>query len=277
MLTMKNRFLSAILSGAVVVMGLIHGNESLAQRPAQNPISQKRYTPAEMGYELVWEDQFNGDALDPKKWKVRGVGPRALGFVSPEAVKVEDGYLKLSAVKKDDRILLGAVGTQDRFMTRYGFFECRAKLQQSPGVWGAFWIQSTEISKGEDPAIYGAEIDIMEFFKKLGTDIVSHNVHWAYGPHQQSTHGMQSYLKGVSEGFHTFALEWTPEKYVFFVDDYKYYEVTIGISNIEEYLILSMEIPSEAKDIEKTVFPDVFTVDYVKVYKKKSIPAGKTN
>lgn len=229
----------------------------------------KQYTPAELGYELFWEDQFDGTALDPKKWEVRGVGPRALGFVSPEAVKVEGGYLKLSAFKKDDRILIGAVGTQDRFMTKYGFFECRAQLQKSPGVWAAFWIQSTEISKGEDPAIYGAEIDIMEFFKKLGTDIVSHNVHWAYGPHQKTTHGMQSYLKGVSEGFHTFGLEWTPEKYVFYVDGYKFYEVTTAISHIDEYLILSMELPSDPKDIKNTVFPDVYTVDYVKVYKKK--------
>ncbi len=234
----------------------------------------KQYTPAELGYELFWEDQFNGTALDPKKWEVRGVGPRALGFVSPEAVKVEDGYLKLSAFKKDDRILIGAVGTQDRFMTKYGFFECRAQLQKSPGVWAAFWIQSTEISKGEDPAVYGAEIDIMEFFRKLGTDIVSHNVHWAYGPHQKTTHGMQSYLKGVSEGFHTFGLEWTPEKYVFYVDGYKFYEVTEAISHIDEYLILSMELPSDPKDMKKTVFPDVYIVDYVKVYKKK---AGKDN
>jgi beta-glucanase (GH16 family) len=90
-------------------------------------------------------------------------------------------------LKKDGRILLGAVGTQNRFMTRYGYFECRAQLQKSPGIWAAFWIQSTEISKGEDPAIYGAEIDILEFFKKPGTDIVSHNVHWAYGPHQKTT------------------------------------------------------------------------------------------
>jgi len=229
-----------------------------------------------MGYELVWEDQFEGDKLDPGKWEVRGVGPRALGFVSPEAVKVEGGFLKLSALKKDGRTLISAVGTQGRFMTKYGFFECRAELQKSPGIWAAFWIQSTEISKGEDPAIYGAEIDIMEFFKKLGPDIVSHNVHWAYGPHQKTTHGMQSYLKGVSEGFHTFALEWTPEKYVFFVDGYKYYEVTEGLSNIEEYLILSMEIPSDEKDLRNTVYPDVFTVDYVKVYKKKQgSPAAK--
>ena len=88
--------------------------------------------------------------------------------------------------------LLGAVGTQNRFMTRYGFYECRAELQKQAGTWGAFWIQSPDIAKGEDPGIYGAEIDIMECFTKLGTDIVSHNVHWAYGPHQQTTQGMQS-------------------------------------------------------------------------------------
>jgi beta-glucanase (GH16 family) len=233
-------------------------------------MSPVRQTPEDLGYELVWQDEFNGNALDPQKWDVRGVGPRALGFVSPEAVTVGDGSLKLQALKEDGRVLLGAVGTQNRFMTRYGYFECRAQLQKSPGIWAAFWIQSAEISKGEDPAIYGAEIDIMEFFKKLGTDIVSHNVHWAYGPHQKTTRGMQSYLKGVSEGFHTFALEWTPDKYVFFVDGFRFYEVTTGISHIAEYLILSMETPSEVKEIKDTVFPDVFVVDYVKVYKKKS-------
>lgn len=257
-----------IALGCLALFAQIDPTVCLAQRPAQGPISETRYTPADLGYQLVWEDQFDGDALDPKKWAVRGAGPRALGFVSPEAVKVENGYLKLRAFKKDGRILLGAVGSQDRFMTRFGYFECRAELQKSPGIWAAFWIQSTEISKGEDPAIYGAEIDIMEFFKKLGTDIVSHNVHWAYGPRQQTTHGMQSYRNGVSDGFHTFAVEWTPEKYVFFIDGYQYYEVRQGISHIDEYMILSMEIPSNPKEIENAIFPDVFTVDYVRVYQK---------
>jgi beta-glucanase (GH16 family) len=262
---------------ALVLLGLLCASSCMAQRPAQHPVSQTRYTPAEMGYELVWEDQFNGKALDPQKWEIRGVGPRALGFVSPEAVNVDGGYLKLSALKKEDRILIGAVGTQNHYMTKYGFFECRAQLQKSPGIWAAFWIQSTEIAKGEDPAIFGAEIDILECFKKLGPDIVSHNVHWAYGPNQKTTHGMQSYHKGVSEGFHDFALEWTPEKYVFFVDGYKFYEVTTGLSHIEEYMILSMEIPSDKNEIKDTVFPDVFIVDFVKVYKKKRISQVGSN
>ncbi len=240
----------------------------MAQRPAQGPMSKKHYTPKKLGYKLVWEDNFDGDKLDSTKWKVRGVGPRAIAYVSEEAVKVEDGYLKLFALKQGDKMLGSAVGTQGLFMTKYGYYECRAQLQKSPGVWAAFWIQSPKISQGEDPAIYGAEIDIMEFFKKLGTDIVSHNVHWAYGPNQQTTHGMQSYLKEVSEGFHTFGLEWLPDKYIFYIDGYKFYEVTEGISNIEEYMILSMEYPRKIEEVSKTVFPDVFIVDYVKVYQK---------
>jgi len=250
-------------------------NQCLGQRPAQGPISQTLYTPESMEYKLFWEDQFDGNYLDPKKWDIRGVGPRAVGFVSADAVKVENGFLQLSAFQKDDKILIGAIGTQNHFMTKYGYFECRAQLQKSSGVWAAFWIQSTEIAKGEDPSIFGAEIDIFEFFKKLGTDIVSHNVHWAYGPHQQTTHGMQSYLKGVSEGFHLFALEWTPEKYSFFIDGYKFYEVTIGISNIEEYMILSMELPSKMEELKNAVFPDAFIVDYVKVYKKSDAASGR--
>lgn len=179
----------------------------MAQRKAQDPMSQTRYTPKTLGYELFWKDQFKGDNLDPVKWDIRGVGPRALGYVAAGAVKVEDGYLKLYAIKKGDSILISA--------------------------------------------------------------IVSHNVHWACGPNQRTTRGMQSYLKSVSKGFHKFGLEWTPDKYIFYIDGYKFYEVTIGISNIEEYMILSIELPSDKNDIKNTEFPDVFIVDYVKVYKNK--------
>ena len=52
-------------------------------------------------------------------------------------------------------------------------------------------------------------------------DIISHNLHWAYGPNQKSIGGLLSRVEGVNQGFHTFALEWTPEKYAFFVDGYK--------------------------------------------------------
>lgn len=242
---------------------------AIAQRPPQGPVSAVKYTPEALGYQLFWQDDFNGDRLDSNKWQIRGVGARATGFVSGEAVTIGKGYLQLHAIKRNDSIFIGAVGTQNLFMTTYGYFECRAQLQQSPGVWGAFWLQSPKLSDGDDPSVHGAEIDIMECFRKLGVDIVSHNVHWGpYGPKQHTTRGMQSYLKGVSNGFHNFALEWTPEKYVFYVDGYKFYEVNQGVSKIDEYLILSMELPNEIKDLANAKFPDVFIIDHVKVYKK---------
>ncbi len=76
-----------------------------AQRPAQGPVSNEKYTPQKLGYKLFWEDQFKGDELDSSKWSVRGLGPRALGYVSSEAVKVEKGYLKLFALKRNDSTL----------------------------------------------------------------------------------------------------------------------------------------------------------------------------
>ncbi|HSH19124.1 MAG TPA: glycoside hydrolase family 16 protein, partial [Draconibacterium sp.] len=266
---MNSTLLHWFKNGLLTLIGFWFSFYAEAQKPAQGPISDKKYLPGEMGYQLIWNDEFEGTLLDTSKWRVRGIGPRAIAYVSEKAVKVEDGLLKLYALNENDTLFGSAVGTQGLFMTKYGWFECRAQVQKSPGgVWSAFWIQSTEIAKGEDPSIFGAEIDIMECFRKLGEDIFSHNVHWAYGPNQQSTRGYQSYLKGMGEGFHTFALEWLPDRYIFYVDGFKFYEITKGISNIEEYLILSMEYPNNHEEIAKSVFPDVFLVDYVRVYQK---------
>ncbi|MCB9206372.1 MAG: family 16 glycosylhydrolase [Ignavibacteriales bacterium] len=234
------------------------------------PISKVLFNPINEGYKLYWEDDFNGTTLDSTKWEVRGVGPRATGFVSAKAVKVKEGNLELYAIEKDDSILVGAVGTQKHFMTTYGYFECRAQLQKSKGNWAAFWIQSPGIAKGEDPGKFGTEIDIFEYFKKNGDNVISHNLHWAYGPNQQTIGGLQSMVDGVNEGFHTFALEWTPEKYAFFIDGLKYYEVTKAISHTDEYIIFSMELPHKIEDLAESVFPDVFKIDYVRVYKKEN-------
>ncbi len=236
--------------------------------PANNAMSQRRYLPAGMGYHIVWVDQFKGNTLDTTKWNVRGVGPRRVGYNSAEAVKVEDGFLKLYALKKGDSVLAGAVGTARHFNTKYGYFECRAQLQKSSGVWGAFWIQSSKISQGEDPSTYGSEMDIFEYFAEMGNDTITHAVHWAYGPNMHSVGPMKSYLKGLSQGFHIYGFEWTPEKYAFYIDGFKFHEMTQGISNIEEYMILSMELPGKPENLARTVFPDVFIVDWVKVYKK---------
>jgi hypothetical protein len=233
------------------------------------PISDTPFVPEKEGYELFWHDEFDADRLDTTKWAVRAVGPRASGYITPEAVEVKDGHLIIRTFVENDSIITGAVGTQGKFETTYGYFECRAQLQKSTGNWSAFWIQSPSISKGEDPGKYGVEIDIFEYFKGQGGDFVSHNLHWAYGPHQKSTGPFLSKVKGLGEGFHTFAVEWTPEKYAFFVDGLRYYEIRKAVSHIDEYIILSMELPKTRDFLKEARLPDEYVVDYVRVYKKK--------
>ena len=245
---------------------LYQERESIGKNSA---LSQDVFLPEENNYELFWEDNFEGETLDTSKWRMRGIGARRIGFNDPSMIKVENGNLLLMYDIKADSILAGAVGTGETFLTTYGYFECRAELQKGIGPWAAFWMQSPFISKGEDPGKFGTDIDIFEYFKELGENHLTHCLHWAYGPNQKTSGRMDSDLDNLSKGFHTFALEWTPEKYVFYIDGLKFHEQKQGLSHVDEYMILSMEIPSKLEGIKNACAPDTFKVDYVKVYKKK--------
>jgi hypothetical protein len=233
------------------------------------PLSDTPFDPAKEGYKLFWEDDFKGTKLDSTKWAVRAVGPRGVGYITPDAIEIKDGKLNINAYMENDSLKISAVGTQGRFDTTYGYFECRAQLPKTTGNWAAFWIQSQGISSGEDPGKFGVEIDIFEYFKNQGGDFVSHNLHWAYGPNQKSTGAFLSKVEDIGEGFHTFAVEWTPEKYAFFIDGLKYYEIKEAISHIDEYIILSFEPAHSLEDLKGATLPDSYIIDYVKVYKKK--------
>lgn len=259
----------------ILAVGILAGTafqscskREITKNPENNALVQKVFNPKENGYELTWEDNFDGTKLDTTKWQLRMMGPRRIGYNDPSMVKVENGKLLLMYDIKGDSILVGMVGTQNTLMTGCGYYECRARLQKGIGPWSAFWFQSPLISKGTDPGKFGTEIDIFEYFKELGPNTLTHCLHWAYGPQMQSSEEMISHSKGLSEGYHTFGLEWTDKKYSFFIDGLKYHEQTIGISHINEYMILSMEIPDKLQNLKNACAPDTFMIDYVKVYKK---------
>ncbi len=238
-----------------------------AETELYKPLSNVPFDLKKEGYELFWEDEFNGNELDKTKWRHRALGPRRAGFGTPDAVEVKDGYMTINAYMENDTLKVGAISTEGIKGFKYGYFECRAQLPKTTGPWAAFWIQSPKISQGEDPGKFGTEIDIFEYFKDQGGDFVSHNLHWAYGPNQKTSGAFLSKVEGIGEGFHTFAVEWTPEKYAFFVDGLKYYEYKNAISHIEESIIFSFE-PCSEEGLKTAALPDSFIVDYVKVYKK---------
>ena len=113
--------------------------------PTNSALSQEIFDPIAEGYQLHWEDNFEGTELDLTKWRPRGTGPRRIGYNNPSMIEVKDGQLHLMYDIKGDSIMGSAIGTYETFNTTYGYFECRAQMQKSIGPWAAFWMQSPAI------------------------------------------------------------------------------------------------------------------------------------
>lgn len=262
------KILSLITIFAIILIATTSINSANRDETVKTP-KTKVFIPTEHKYKLVWEDNFDGNELDTTKWRPRLTGKRRIGYNDSTMIKVADGKLILMYDIKGDSVCGSMVGTQKTFMSRYGYYEISAKLQRGIGPWSAFWMQSPQIMYGSDPKIYGSEIDIFEYFKELGDDILTHNVWWAYGPNMQTIGQLKSECKGLADGFHTFGLEWTKDKYAFYIDGIKYHEVTKGVSQIKQYMILSVELPEKLQGIKNACAPDTFQIDYVRVYQKQ--------
>jgi alpha-L-fucosidase len=221
------------------------------------------------GYELFWSDEFEGKSLDLEKWDYRGLGARRDAVNVKDAVSLDgEGHLILTTKRVENEYHTAMIGTQGKFETTYGYFECRFKLQTQIGHWSAFWLQSPTL--GEfigDPARGGAEIDIFEYLRNRG-DKIQHTLHWdGYGESHKSAHEIAE-IPGLSRGWHTVGFLWTPTLYVFYVDGKETWRTEKGVSRRPEYIILSLEVGKWAGDISKADLPDNFCVDYVRVYKE---------
>lgn len=223
------------------------------------------------GYKLVWCDEFNGNILDAGNWRHRSVGRRGDAMNSPDAVSVNgNGQLIISASQKADTVYAGMISTEGIFETRYGYFECRARLTKTNGIWPAFWLQSSLNSTNGIPEINGVEIDIFEYFRQANPTHVSHSLHWGgYAETHQVYGPFYSPLAETKDGFHLFGLEWTDSSYSTFVDGKLTFTGKDLISKVKQFMILSVEVNEQvAGPLDKALLPDSFVVDYIRVYKK---------
>jgi beta-glucanase (GH16 family) len=232
--------------------------------------------PPSSDYHLVWNDEFDGSALDPKKWKHRYPGPRKNGFNDPSAVTLDgQGHLSLTCSRASDgRFLTGMICSEGLFAATYGYFEARVQLQTQEGWWPGFWLMTNQVGapdKGSgrlnDTAKNGTEVDVFEYLRRHGAEI-QHALHWnGYGKSHQSI-GRHVPAPGLTEGFHTIGVQWTPDSYAFYVDGRKTWETERAISKTPEYLILSGEVSDWPGDIHRAQLPDRVVFDYVRVWQK---------
>ena len=215
---------------------------------------------------LVWNDEFDGDKLDKSKWDVPPDGKRRDAFWMRKAISLDGkGHLAINTLKEEGKYIGGCVRTRGKYEHTFGFYVARIQLQEQPGHWSAFWLYNSSVSKIGNEGRDGTEIDIME--KPWLDDRVQHTLHWdGYGKQLRSKRKVAT-VPGVMKGFHTFALWWKPDEYVYFVDGKETWRTKAGgVCQVPLYIKLSDEVGKWGGDIGKAKLPDRFLVDYVRVY-----------
>lgn len=244
----------------------------LKENPANLLTSLAKVNMPDTSYTLAWSDEFNGTSLDTSKWNYWFLGKWRDAYNDSNMIHPDgDGHLVIGIQHHDDSVFTGMLNTNGKFAQKYGYFECRAKLPIVAGQWSAFWLLSNQFGSNDSGIVNPAEIDVYEYMVAGSSSSLGSTV-WLGGYGSGLTRlahrGAPTY--GISSGYHTFGLEWTPDKYVFNIDGYKTLEVDSAISQVPEYLILSIEIQkSMVGPISLNRLPDSLVVDYVRVYKKK--------
>ena len=253
--------------------------------------------PDEGEWELVWSDEFDGDTLDMSKWDYRtsmmgkehpawvkdGVevdGESNLVFTllekdgKPVSAQLQTGYnfmdqpLEKTKFGEDD--LQWNIGKlqENKFLHKYGYYECRCKLQQKYGWWSAFWIQSPMIGASYDPGQSGVECDIMENF--VDGTLTSGNIFGGYG--KTFADEARIHYPHTDDGeYHRFGVEWNEQGYVFYFDGKETARSASPVSHTEQFVLLSTEIKGYRSDRKKTTWTeeelsDRFICDYVRVF-----------
>ncbi|MBO5765126.1 MAG: glycoside hydrolase family 16 protein [Lentisphaeria bacterium] len=254
-------------------------------------------------WNLVWSDEFDGTELDTTKWDYRlsmmgkrhpawtdkavhldGKSNAVFSIIEenglPVSSQLQTGYnfmdepVQKTIFEKDD--IQWNIGKlkESKFLHRYGYYECRCRLQQNPDAWwSAFWMQSPVIGSSLDPAESGSEIDIMECFEY--GKLHEHNIFTGgYGlDNKKSTTG--SHPKIDMSEFHRFGVLWDETGYTFYFDGVEDGRVTDYVSKRPQFILISTEVVGyrhkEHAPVQAaidSIGKDDFLVDYIRVFDK---------
>lgn len=229
---------------------------------------------------LVWEENFDGNSLNEDVWNFElGDGcPNLCGWGNNESQvytrtnhKVKYGYLYITARKKDSIYTSTRITTKNKKEFQYGRMEVRAKLPLGKGLWPAFWMLGANISEVGWPLC--GEIDILEY--------VGREPHMIFTSlHTQDSHGntinsKKEIIAGIEEGFHLYAVDWNKDRIEFYIDDSLFYtfspkEKSTEIWPFDQpfFFIINLAIGGNfgGLEIDDSIFPQEFVIDYVKVY-----------
>ena len=224
-------------------------------------------------YFLTFEDNFDGDKLDPMKWQLCPEQRRQdlNNYWSNQMTRLDgEGNLVISMTydRLNDRFLSGGVRTKGLFEQAYGYYEIRCKVNTVPGYWTAFWLMNDSVVSEAEGGIDGTEIDIMETaYCEQGK--VQHTLNWdGYGAAHKAL-GQVVDAEVYDGEYHTFALLWKRREYVFFIDGKETWRTRGADARTCEvplYLKITTETGGWTGTPDPRDLPDSMVIDYVRVY-----------
>jgi len=233
-------------------------------------------------WQVVWQDDFEGNKLDTTKWTK--IPPNKADWGNymtsdPSCYEFTNGKLHLKGIvnpdtTKDERpYLTGGIWSKGKFAFQYGKIEIHAKLESAQGCWPAMWMLAEQKKYGAYPR--NGEIDIMEH---LNFDSIIYQTTHSYytlelgKKHNPMHHGT---TKIDTDKFNTFGLTWYPDKLVFSlngVDTFTYPRVE-GVDKSQWpydqpfFILIDQQLGgSWVGEVKAEDLPVSMIVDWVKVY-----------
>ncbi len=196
---------------------------------------------------VQFQDEFDGSALDLNAWAhcrpfteycADSGWIETSSWDNPDNVSVADGTMRMRLNRNPKTICFGCqfddapkqfktfdnagtyIQTNRAFTTKYGYFESRIKLPVGRGLWPAFWLVP-RVDEQYGNWSWPPEIDIFEYLS-YNRARISQTYHYAVYNENGGALGqverVMVFPYDMTESFHTFAINWTPEQIVWYID-----------------------------------------------------------
>jgi Ca2+-binding RTX toxin-like protein len=286
-------------SGLVLDKGLLQGTDGV----------NTQFHPANSSdWELVFSDEFNASSLDMSKWNTRYksdlyggrtniwnaekeyyVGDNeTINGVNYDGFEFNNNTVSIVGQKLSQPITAdilhpvqglpstqtfdyssGILSGHDKYAFTNGYMEIRAQVPAGQGLWPAFWLLPE--SGGWPP-----EIDVMEFLGHQTSTIYTSS-HFRDASGSIGTHSSGQTFSGedstnFSQGFHTYAAQWSSDRLTWFIDGQAVFDVKQNIPDVPMYLLANLAIGGNMPGNPDGTTPQTsrFDIDYIRVYQDKS-------
>lgn len=247
---------------------------------------------AHAGWDLVFNDEFDGTALNTDTWSTRYIyadetmntlaGNHEQEVYSDNATHiVQNNHLVLQArALGNGKYESGMIRSNRTFY--YGYFEVKVAFPTAIGVWPAFWLNSDYNAEGT--LGWPPEIDGFEFVNngvEDTVDMVHSGVVSDAGTDTQLVYAdphfntKWTYYKGMSSNAHTFGIMWLPDSVTTYMDGIKLYtkKYKWAYSNGQlagpAHILLNLAVGGPwagRHGVDDKKFPQNFFVSHMRVY-----------